>query len=445
MRKSNLLDRFLWRTVHYFIGIVLGVGGLGYGVSWPVAQWFAIWLFIGWLGFHIYHIAVLLNRSTKRFRYPWQGYGIWREILILLTRQLRQQRRHQWQCDRVLKRFIDASDLVPDGLIVLDQAYHVEWFNAAAAEQFDFQHALSEHLDIRVLIRQPAFHLYLTQKVYQVPLTLSMAYPHHTKRTLSLRIIPFERASYLLLSRDITELEHAQTMRRDFVANISHELCTPLTVIGGFLETFSTMKFLDKKLFKQYLPVMLAQSERMKTLLQDLLMLSRLENQALPTYPEKIAMPPLLALLQAEANSLSQGKHKILVENSGPYWLMGQSDELRSAFSNLITNAIRYTPAGGSILLAWHTQDHRPTFTVEDTGIGIAPELIPRLTERFYRVDQGRSRETGGTGLGLSIVYHTALRHQAKLIIDSEPEKGSRFSLRFPRISQTEKTAKQTT
>jgi two-component system phosphate regulon sensor histidine kinase PhoR len=219
-------------------------------------------------------------------------------------------------------------------------------------------------------------------------------------------------------------------MRRDFVANVSHELRTPLTVLSGFLETINELQ-LDPKRSRDYLNLMAEQSKRMQRIVDDLLTLSTLESAPGPSLDERVPIAPLLDRLRAEAEALSGGKHKIVLDAEPGFDLLGAENEIASAFGNLTSNAIRYTPAGGEVRLAWRASANEAEFAVQDTGVGIASEHIPRLTERFYRVDRGRSRETGGTGLGLAIVKHILTRHQATLDIKSDPGKGSRFAARF--------------
>jgi two-component system phosphate regulon sensor histidine kinase PhoR len=252
--------------------------------------------------------------------------------------------------------------------------------------------------------------------------------------TLSLQLVPYGDKQKLLLSRDVTRLERIQTMRRDFIANVSHELRTPLTVIGGFLETLTDADESppDPKTRKWALTLMTDQTKRMQRLVEDLLTLSRLEDTENLVREETVDVPQMLRGLYDEARSLSAGRHLVILSLDSDAKLLGSADELRSAFSNLISNAIRYTPDGGVITLSWIIRNGQGVFSVQDSGIGIEPEHIPRLTERFYRVDRGRSRESGGTGLGLAIVKHVLTCHQANLDIVSEQGKGSCFSARFP-------------
>jgi two-component system, OmpR family, phosphate regulon sensor histidine kinase PhoR len=244
--------------------------------------------------------------------------------------------------------------------------------------------------------------------------------------------VPFGVAEKLLISRDVTQLESVARMRREFIANVSHELKTPLTVISGFVETLQELE-LDERQRTRFLQLMQEQAASMRRLVEDLLTLSALESEQNPLADEQFAIVPLLLHISADAKGLSQGQHQVLLDIGDAAMVKGSRDELASAFGNLVSNAIRYTPAGGTITLAWRVRpDGAGVFSISDTGIGIGPEHLPRLTERFYRVDRSRSRATGGTGLGLAIVKHVLLRHHAELEITSEAGKGSTFSVRLP-------------
>jgi len=246
------------------------------------------------------------------------------------------------------------------------------------------------------------------------------------------QIIPFENRRQILVTHDATESERIDMMRRDFIANASHELRTPLTVINGFLEIALAQPNLDTDVRTAHLKLMTEQGQRMQNLIGDMLTLTRLESVDYPLRSERVHVRPLLDGILEEAKALSSGKHQITLEADGPD-LQGNVDELRSAFSNLVSNAVRYTPQDGSIKLYWERKpDGGAQFVVRDNGIGISQEHISRLTERFYRVDKSRSRETQGTGLGLAIVRHVLLRHRATLGVESMPEKGSTFTVSFP-------------
>jgi two-component system phosphate regulon sensor histidine kinase PhoR len=262
---------------------------------------------------------------------------------------------------------------------------------------------------------------------------------------LALQVVPYGEEQKLLLSRDVTRFEEVETIRRDFVANVSHELRTPITVVAGFLENLADMPKPLPELLERSVHLMRDQTLRMQRLVEDLLTLSRLESEQYPLKEARVDVCDLARKLGADARGLSHGRHRLQLDVDSRSWLNGSEDELRSAFGNLVSNAVRYTPEGGRITIGWSSRGTEAVFWVQDTGIGIEPEHIPRLTERFYRVDRSRSRATGGTGLGLAIVKHVLHRHQARLEIVSEPGKGSTFSVVFPhaRVLETppDKTA----
>src|SRR5574343_958264 len=373
-------------------------------------------LLLLWLSFHLYHIALLVRwlNNPVPGRVP-DGFGAWHGIFMTLYRQARKQKQSKKRLAGVLDRFVNAGEAMPDGVVVLDEYDHIEWINPLAVEHLGLNRKTDIGSQILNLVRQPAFHDYMAAQSYSQPLILHGG-----------------NSKELVLSRDITQLERVQTVHRDFVANVSHELRTPLTVVGGFLETLSDMPQVEDATLRQFLPMMLEQSRRMQNLVEDLLTLSRIENGPRTVLQDRVDMAGLMDTLVVEAEGLSQGRHRIVVKNACPHDLWGSAQELHSAFGNLVSNAVRYTPEGGSIYLRWTQEDDgRVAFTVADTGIGIPREHLPRLTERFYRVDRGRSRGNGGTGLGLAIVKHVLARHHAKLDIQSEPDKGSVFSVIF--------------
>ncbi len=280
------------------------------------------------------------------------------------------------------------------------------------------------------LVRQPAFVAYLEAGDHRGAAVLDSQRDPGT--TLEVQIVPFGVAEKLLISRDITEIEGVARMRRDFIANVSHELKTPLTVISGFIETLQDLVLEDRQR-DRFLELMREQAASMQRLVEDLLTLSALESEHNAVADEVFAIGPLLEKLATEAGNLSHGEHAVALEAGEAALVTGSRDELASAFGNLVSNAVRYTPAQGTITLSWRIDpDGSGVFSVADSGIGIGAEHLPRLTERFYRVDRSRSRATGGTGLGLAIVKHVLLRHQAELGIASEPGKGSTFSVRLP-------------
>ena len=282
---------------------------------------------------------------------------------------------------------------------------------------------------ITFLVRQPQFVEYLKRQGGD-PLTLKQS--RGADYILSVQVVPYGNRQKLVISRDVTDLERVETMRRDFIENVSHELRTPLTVLCGFLETLSDTGGTDGELLRRSLPLMADQARRMQRLVEDLLTLSRLESSHNPPREEEIDVGELARDLHQDALALSGGRHRVLLDVKCRDGLLAAEEELRSAFGNLISNAVRYTQERGEVTIGWRRQGEEAVFSVHDTGIGIAPQHIPRLTERFYRVDRSRSRETGGTGLGLAIVKHVLSRHQGRLETTSEPGRGSTFSAVFP-------------
>lgn len=276
------------------------------------------------------------------------------------------------------------------------------------------------------LIRSPEFIDYIILAHYEEPLSLNI-----NGRKLIIRIIPFENRRQILVTHDMTEFDRLDQMRRDFIANASHELRTPLTVINGFLEIANLEPNLDVLSRQQHITLMVEQGKRMQNLIEDMLVLTRLESIDYPMRDEFVDIRHLLDEVLIEAKALSNNRHKLSLKCDGPD-ILGGTEELRSAFSNLVSNAIRYTPEGGEIMISWSKNIQGPAFSVKDNGIGIKQENLARLTERFYRVDKGRSRETQGTGLGLAIVKHVLMRHNARLLIESELGKGSVFTIQFP-------------
>jgi two-component system, OmpR family, phosphate regulon sensor histidine kinase PhoR len=385
---------------------------------------------------HVYFLArlrVWLD-APKPETLP-EGMGIWENAFSGLYHAARRERRERDEITQMLQRFRDATNVLPVGIVLLDAAQRVEWCNISAAQHFSLDAERDRGISLTHLVRQPEFTAYLAEADPHEPVLLHPV--HRPGDSLSIQLIPFAEDSRLLISHDITRIERIETMRRDFIANVSHELRTPLTVINGFLELLTQDAPEDPKEATRYQTTMLEQSRRMMRLVEDLLTLSRLEVGDRPAIEEVVDVQQLVGTLADEARGLSGGSHRFELEVSAGN-LKGSTDELRSAFGNLISNAIRYTPPGGLIKVRWSASlepgAKHGVFSVQDTGIGISPEHIPRLTERFYRVDRSRSRETGGTGLGLAIVKHVLLRHQATLKIEAELGKGSRFSAEFPAL-----------
>ena len=355
------------------------------------------------------------------------GWGSWTNIFSRLYRLRRDDERNQSELTEWLARFRQAMQLLPDGVAIMDDVLFLEWCNPAAERHLGLALAKDKGMRVTNLVRHPAFIDYIILGRYEQPLTLSLR-----DRKLIVQIIPFENRRQILVTHDATESQRIEEMRRDFIANASHELRTPLTVIVGFLEIASSEMDLDTATRSAHLKLMTEQGKRMQRLIEDMLTLSRLESVDYPLRPERVGMAAMMEEIAQEATALSAGKHEVSFSVDGPD-VKGSAEELRSAFGNLASNAVRYTPAGGKIHLSWQAGDEGPRFVAADTGIGIDQVHIVRLTERFYRVDKSRSRETQGTGLGLAIVKHVLLRHGGALTIKSEAGKGSEFIVTLPK------------
>ncbi|MET4576036.1 two-component system phosphate regulon sensor histidine kinase PhoR [Ottowia thiooxydans] len=367
-------------------------------------------------------------------------HGLWGEAAYRARRALRGLEKDARDSERRLEEFLQAIQASPNGVVLLDPEGRIEWCNQAGAEHFGFdaERDLMQH--IANLVRQPAFAAYYAGKNYERDVKLighGDTATHPVK--LSAQLHPYGDGYKLLLSRDVTALAQAEAMRRDFVANVSHEIRTPLTVLAGFVETMQSLPLSEAER-SSYLALMASQSGRMETLVNDLLTLSQLEGSPPPGAGELVDLGALMAQCEVEARGLSRLLHpldeKPQTLNFAPapdFTLAASVGELRSAASNLINNAVRYTPGGGTIDVRWERlADNRVRLAITDSGPGIAPEHLPRLAERFYRVDRSRSRESGGTGLGLAITKHVAQRHGGELQITSQLGKGSCFALVFP-------------
>lgn len=385
-----------------------------------------------YLASHLYWLNKLQKWLVKRnLNAIPNGSGVWEDIFASLYQEQRRHDRSQTQLSSALDRFQLAANALPDGVVLLTEEDRIEWCNPTAAKQLGLKPLEDIGQPISYLVRHGDFIQYLRNNDYSVPIKLKSW--RSPDITLEIQLVPFSTKRKLLISRDVTQLEKVENMRRDFIANVSHELRTPLTVVGGFLETLADMEGAIPENIRGYFGMMQDQTSRMRRLVEDLLTLSQLENKDAVLQDAEVDVPALLNMVLHEAQSLSQGRHHITLEADPGLNLNGAMEELHSAFGNLVGNAIRYTPDGGEISMKWERRDSTAVFSVHDTGIGIEQKHIDRLTERFYRVDRSRSRETGGTGLGLSIVKHILTRHQAKLEIESALGKGSTFRVVFPK------------
>ncbi len=355
--------------------------------------------------------------------------GFWGELGYRIERSVRLLERQVDVEHARLDHFLSAIEASPNGVMLLDANEQIEWCNSVAAGHFGIDPQRDRRQRVTNLVRAPAFVAYLQGSAFDEAVHIPGA---GAFTTVSVLLRPYGEGQMLLLSQDITERERNDGMRRDFVANVSHEIRTPLTVLNGFIETLTTLSLTEVER-KRVLELMSQQAQRMQTLVGDLLTLAQLEGSPPPTAERWVPVARLLAQVRADAEALSAGRHRIGVGDAGDAQVAGDDQELISALGNLANNAVRYTPAGGSIDLAWRVRaDGAGELEVRDSGIGIAREHLPRLSERFYRVDGSRSRDTGGTGLGLSIVKHVVQRHGGEFEVASEPGKGSRFRLVLP-------------
>jgi two-component system, OmpR family, phosphate regulon sensor histidine kinase PhoR len=418
----------LWRL--FLLFALLFIGGLLFGqVGWFLV--FGLVLYLGWHLYNLYRLARWLR--VKKLQTP-EAPGLWGEIFQQFRRLQQRNRKRKRKLSNMLRRFRESTEAMPDAAVVLNAAYEIEWFNKAAARFLNLQFPKDLNRPITNLLRDPRFIQYLEHdcKNNGSAPSIKLPSPLDTQRILRIHVVPYARKSHLLIARDVSRLHRLEQTRRDFVANVSHELRTPLTVIHGFIETLQD-DLDDCPQWQRPLLLMGQQAARMQNIVNDLLLLSRLEGEEIEGEGEAVDVPALLRDICADARALSgEQAHELCEEVDDSLFLCGREEELRSAFSNIVFNAVRYTPAHGKIFVRWYSDAEGAHFLVQDSGEGIARQHLPRLTERFYRVDVARSRGHGGTGLGLAIVKHVLNRHQAQLRIDSELGQGSVFCCDFP-------------
>lgn len=356
--------------------------------------------------------------------------GFWSELSYLVSKKQRALETHADIQLYKSEQFKAASMLIPDAIVSLDQKNRIEWFNASSKNVLKLRRQ-DTGSSIETLIRFPEFIKYL--KDYDVSNSLITHSLNGGARVYNLEIFEYYENHKLLIIKDITDLYNLAQVRRDFIANASHELRTPLTVLKGYLEAMVDTPGAHQEMWLPALKNMEDQSSRMQLIIEDLLTLSKMESETLAMRDEVVPVPELLKKLQQDAEQLSQGQHRFEFSIEANLCILGFKEPLKSVFTNLVTNAVRYTPEGGLIKVTWSTDANQGAcFQVQDSGIGIEAEHIPRLTERFYRVDSARSRATGGTGLGLAIVKHILERHSSELQIESQVGKGSLFKCCFP-------------
>jgi len=364
--------------------------------------------------------------------------GVWGEIYYRVYRVHQRNRKRKKRLIQIISRFRESTAAMPDATVVLKASGDIEWINRAASRLLGLQTPQDIGKRIGFFIRHPKFQQYWEDKDFSKPVEI----PSRTDENvfLSLTMVPYGKKQRLLIARDVTQLRKLEQIRRDFVANASHELRTPLTVIAGLVETLDE-RTVSETDHERAITLMSQQTMRMQKIIEDLMLLTQLETDR-PLRYEPVAVANLVNNLVEEAKALSSNHHRFHVDVDEKLWVVGDEKELCSAFMNLLSNAVRYTPENGNILVRWQRSRDDAMFEVGDSGIGIASQHLSRLTERFYRVDIGRSRGTGGTGLGLAIVKHVMDRYDGKLNINSELGKGSNFRCFFPKkcIHEAQKT-----
>ncbi len=428
LMKLDLLKSHAWQvSIGRFAVLVLGALALGLAMGQPlIAVAVALFAYSAWSLYSLYRLQYWL-RSRRRSPPP-EDWGVWSDVSDFVYRKLGAERSRKRRVVALLRAFREAAAALPDGVVVLTRGRAVVWFNEAAGRLLKLASPQDRGALIDDFLPTPQARAWIDGDPSSEPL-LDVPAPGDTGLRLSLRLIPYARDQMLLVVRDITKLMRLEQVRRDFVANVSHELRTPLTVLHGYLDMLEPA---DAPMWAPMLEDLRSQSRRMSQIVEDLLALSRVEAQT-EVPEERVAMRPMLGSLRREAEALSQGRHKVSTRANCALDLRGSNQYLHSAFSNLVTNAVRYTPAGGRIEIRWEPAGDGASFVVEDTGYGIPAEHLPRVTERFYRVSTSRSRATGGTGLGLSIVKHVLNLHHARLEIRSEVGVGSTFACVFER------------
>ena len=412
------------RLFLYFLPLAL----IGYLVSAPF-----LFLFIGAFVLLVWHYKQLYRLSdwllNQRSFNPPEGKGAWEQVFEGIYQLQLRNRKKRNELAELIRRFREGAEAIPDAVVVLQQDLSIVWCNQLALNVLGLQWPTDHGQRLDNLIRDPKFVKYIHAHQFEEPLELETGLAH--EQVLEIRVMPYAE-QLMLVARDISRLKQLEQMRKDFVANVSHELRTPLTVMAGYLEMMDSDNMPPPAMWNKAHGTMIDQCKRMDGLVNQLLSLSRIEGARKQDNDKPVNVPAMLQLIEIEARSLNQDKgHDISFAVDAELDIKGAADELRSAFSNLVFNAIHYTKPQGVIRVRWYLNDGMATFSVEDNGDGIAPEHINRLTERFYRVDKARSRKTGGSGLGLAITKHVLSRHDSTLHIESQVGKGSHFWFAF--------------
>ncbi|WP_394250535.1 phosphate regulon sensor histidine kinase PhoR [Vibrio profundi] len=417
-------------------------------LAWELAFFYAPWVFVGWIfGYMpwlllvatalqlVWHLHNQMRLSAwlwdeKRLTPP-SGTGNWESLFNGIYRLQQRQRKKRKELTNLIRRFRNGAESLPDAVVVFRGEGNIVWCNKLAQHLLGFRWPDDSGQPISNLIRTPDFIKYINRQNFSEP--LEMPSPLNVERMLELRIVPYTEGEHLMVVRDVTQLKQLEGMRRNFFANVSHELRTPMTVLQGYLEMTEDPDMVVGPMWPKAHGVMTEQLNRMNSLVNQLLTLSKIEAAPMHELDEVVNVPAMLEVLEKEAASLSGDQaHKLNFNIDNSLRVLADEDQLRSAISNLVYNAVKYTPAGAEVNVRWYQTSQGACLEVSDTGEGIEPQHLHRLTERFYRVDKARSRDTGGSGLGLAIVKHALTHHDSHLEIHSELGVGSTFSFTLP-------------
>ncbi|MEQ4453452.1 MULTISPECIES: phosphate regulon sensor histidine kinase PhoR [Kosakonia] len=431
-----MLERLSWKRLVLEL-LLCCIPAFILGAIFGYLPWF---LFAAVTGLLIWHFWNLLRLSwwlwVDKSMTPPPGTGSWEPLLYGLHQMQMRNKKRRRELGNLIKRFRSGAESLPDAVILTTEEGAIFWCNGLAQQMLGLRWPDDNGQNILNLLRYPEFTKYIRNQEFGRPLHLVL----NNGRHLEIRVMPYSEQQLLMVARDVTQMHQLEGARRNFFANVSHELRTPLTVLQGYLEMMQEQT-LEGAPREKALHTMREQTSRMEGLVRQLLTLSKIE--AAPTLPpnETIDVPMMLRVVEREAQTLSQQKHTFSFEVDNALKVLGNEEQLRSAISNLVYNAVNHTPAGTHVIVRWQHVPQGAEFSVEDNGPGIAAEHIPRLTERFYRVDKARSRQTGGSGLGLAIVKHAVNHHESRLDIVSEPGKGTRFSFVLPERLVAKKAA----
>ena len=426
MNKTNVFVSGLWRLVYWYIPFFL-VGLIIDNITLSLLIATVVNVIALYRSQYVLHKWLWVERSAT----PPEGKGSWESIFNGIYRLQRRHKRKRKELRMVIRRFREGAEALPDAVVALDTDFSIMWCNKLAQQMIGLKWPEDAHQHIGNLIRTPDFIQYLNSKDYREPLEISS--PIHHAKTLEIRVMTYTDDQSMLVARDVTELRQLEQVRRNFMGNVSHELRTPLTVLKGYLEMLEPDE--GDKMFARAHKVMSEQTARMDSLVNQLLALSRIEAAQAVDFEKQVDIPFMLSMLEQEVLILGADKAlKVEFHVEHGLFAMGDESQLRSAVSNLIYNAVRYTPEQGKVVVEWKQTSAGGSFSVTDNGDGISAEHVHHLTERFYRVDDARSRDSGGSGIGLSIVKHVLSNHDSVLEIDSKVNEGSCFSFTLPLV-----------